>query len=382
MLDLNSKRDSLEVQINSPASPRLQRKVYPRSDKNYQKFSGLDFTATQAKVWDNFGMRSTTEKLHTWATFALTGVFCGLTAFVIDFMVEELVLVKWKLSQMLINDNFTGAMFIFVSLSVFFGAAAAAMCVYFAPGAIASGLAELMAYMNGVNYPNFLNYETLFVKIFALGLSVSAGLCVGKEGPLAHIGAIIGIAVLYLPFDFLKRFRTEDKKRELACAGAAAGVSAAFAAPIGGTLFMYECTRSSTFWNFDLTWKIFFGSSIATFVLNIACALKRGEDVLITNAGLIKFGSYDAQPYDVKDFPFFIVLGVCGGLLGSFFNYMNVEVNIVRKVYLNKPWKKVTETALITGITALMLFYAPLITETDCEKISDIQHAEVDSEFI
>ena len=75
-------------------------------------------------------------------------------------------------------------------------------------------------------------------------------------------------------------------------------------------------------------------------------------------------------------------MGVCGGLLGSFFNYMNVEVNIIRKVYLNKPWKKVLETACITALTALLLFYSPLITETDCEKISDIAHAEVDSEFI
>lgn len=209
-------------------------------------------------------------------------------------MVEELVLLKWELSQHLIHTSFTSAMIVFVLLSIFFGAVSAALCVYVAPGAIASGLAELMAYMNGVNYPNFLSLQCLFVKIFALGLSVAAGLCVGKEGPLAHIGAIIGIAVLYMPLDIFKRFRNETTKRELACAGAAAGVSAAFAAPIGGTLFMYECTRSSTFWSFDLTWKIFFASSIATFVLNITSAVKRGEDVAITNAGLIKFGSYDA----------------------------------------------------------------------------------------
>jgi len=77
-----------------------------------------------------------------------------------------------------------------------------------------------------------------------------------------------------------------------------------------------------------------------------------------------------------------VVLGVCGGLLGSFFNYMNVEINVLRRVYLNKPWKKVLETACITAITALMLFYAPLITATDCEHVDNIKHADVDSEFI
>ena len=192
------------------------------------------------------------------------------------------------------QHHFHAGMLVFVSLSVLFGVTSAALCVYVGPGAIASGLAELMAYMNGVNYPNFLTYPTLFVKIFALGLSVAAGLCVGKEGPLAHIGAIIGISVLYLPMDFMKKFRNEATKRELACAGAAAAVSAAFAAPIGGTLFMYETSSPSTFWSFELTWKIFFCSSISTFVLIIFSCIKQGEDISITNAGLIKFGSYDS----------------------------------------------------------------------------------------
>lgn len=189
------------------------------------------------------------------------------------------------------------SMLIFVSISMLFGAISSTLVVYVGPAAVASGVPELIAYLNGVNYPGFINYKTLFVKIFALSLSVSAGLCVGKEGPLAQIGAIIGVAVLYLPFDYLGKYRNEMSKREIACAGAAAGVSAAFGAPIGGTLFVYEMSRPSTFWSFELTWKIFFCSSISTFVLNILSFLKKGKDLSITNAGLIKFGAYDSTPY-------------------------------------------------------------------------------------
>lgn len=135
------------------------------------------------------------------------------------------------------------------------------------------------------------------VKILGMSLGVAASLAIGKEGPLAHIGAIVGHMVLYMPFTFCKYFQNEVFKREVAAAGAAAGVSAAFGAPIGGTLLVYEISRPSTYWSFGLTWKIFFSSSMATFTLNILICMLKGEDLSITNAGLIKFGEYDENPY-------------------------------------------------------------------------------------
>jgi len=161
------------------------------------------------------------------------------------------------------------ALFIFLALSSLFAAISALLTVYIGPGAIASGIPELMAYLNGIDYPKFIGLKTLFVKVIGLCLAVSAGLCIGKEGPLAHIGAILGHGILYLPINFLKKFRNETYKREIACAGAAAGVSAAFGSPIGGSLFIYEISRPSSFWSFELMWKVFFCSSISTFVLNI-----------------------------------------------------------------------------------------------------------------
>ena len=48
----------------------------------------------------------------------------------------------------------------------------------------------------------------------------------------------------------------------------------------------------------------------------------KGEDLSITNAGLIKFGEYDENPYKLQDFPFFVILGIFGGLLGAMFIYV------------------------------------------------------------
>jgi len=186
-----------------------------------------------------------------WTAYALVGVICGVIAFTIDILVDNLVLWKWSVSQLIIDEKPMGyAMLTFVAFSILLGGTAALLTVYVGPGAAGSGMAELMSYLNGINYPGFISYRTLFVKVVAVSLAVAAGLCVGKEGPLAHIGAIVGQAVLYLPFTCLIKFRNEVSKREISCAGAAAGVSAAFGSPIGGSLLLYELARPSTFWSF------------------------------------------------------------------------------------------------------------------------------------
>lgn len=146
---------------------------------------------------------------------------------------------------------------------------AASLTVIVAPTAMGSGVAESMGFLNGVAYPNFISIKTLLVKFFGLSFAVAGGICGGKEGPLVHIGSIVGFATAYIPFGMFKYFRNDTEKRKLMSAGIAAGVSAAFGAPIGGSLFAYEISKPNTFWSFSLTWKVFFASSMATFILSI-----------------------------------------------------------------------------------------------------------------
>jgi H+/Cl- antiporter ClcA len=111
------------------------------------------------------------------------------------------------------------------------------------------------------------------VKVFGLTFAVASGLCIGKEGVLAHIGSILGHITFYLPIKCFHYFRNNMDKRDIAAAGQAAGVAAAFGAPIGGALYAYEMTAPAVFWNFELCWKIFFCGSISSFTLNVLTAI-------------------------------------------------------------------------------------------------------------
>tara|TARA_B110000285_G_scaffold213762_1_gene258409 strand:+ start:655 stop:942 length:288 start_codon:yes stop_codon:yes gene_type:complete len=78
-----------------------------------------------------------------------------------------------------------------------FAAIGSAMTIYIGPGANGSGIADLMAYINGINYTGFINWNTLWIKIICVIMGISGALCIGKEGPLAHIGAIVAAGVIH-----------------------------------------------------------------------------------------------------------------------------------------------------------------------------------------
>ena len=155
------------------------------------------------------------------------------------------------------------------------GLAAGVMTTYYGPGAAGSGVAELIGYLNGINYPNFISIPTLITKSVGVTLAVCGKLCIGKEGPLAHIGANIGLLSAYFPGLNNEFLHNDDKKRNFIAAGASAGVAVAFGAPIGGALFAYEMSRPNTFWKFSMIWRVFVSCSVANFWLTTLNSIRK-----------------------------------------------------------------------------------------------------------
>jgi len=73
----------------------------------------------------------------------------------------------------------------------------------------------------------------------------------------------------------------------------------------------------------------------------------------------------------LHDFPFFILLGALGGLLGAFFIYVNYTINKYRKYHLTTKWMKVIEATLLVAITSTVIYFAPMILKDDCLEEED-----------
>ncbi|XVE86424.1 hypothetical protein DITRI_Ditri18aG0033300 [Diplodiscus trichospermus] len=208
-------------------------------------------------------------------------------------------------------------------------AAAAALCAFIAPAAAGSGIPEVKAYLNGVDAHSILAPSTLFVKIFGSVLGVSAGFVVGKEGPMVHTGACIasligqgGSRKYHLTWRWLRYFKNDRDRRDLITCGAAAGVAAAFRAPVGGVLFALE--EAASWWRSALLWRTFFTTAVVAIVLRAFIQLcSTGTCGSFGEGGLIMYDVSAAKvTYSAADILAVILLGILGGIFGSLYNYL------------------------------------------------------------
>ncbi|XP_077869292.1 H(+)/Cl(-) exchange transporter 4-like [Saccoglossus kowalevskii] len=209
----------------------------------------------------------------------------------------------------------------------------------FAPYACGSGIPEIKTILSGFIIRGYLGKWTLLIKSITMMLAVSAGLSLGKEGPLVHVACCCGNIFSYL---FPKYGKNEAKKREVLSAASAAGVSVAFGAPVGGVLFSLE--EVSYYFPMKTLWRSFFCALVAAFVLRTINPF--GTDHLV-----MFYVEYDTPWFFFELVPF-LLLGVFGGLYGAFFIKMNLKWCKYRKTSkLGKfPVVEVITLALITAI--------------------------------
>ena len=248
--------------------------------------------------------------------------------------------------------------FMYVLWAMIFATLAVMLVRVFAPYACGSGIPEIKTILSGFIIRGYLGKWTLIIKSVGMMLAVSAGLSLGKEGPLVHVASCCGNIFCYL---FPKYSRNEAKKREILSAAAAAGVSVAFGAPIGGVLFSLE--EVSYYFPLKTLWRSFFCALAAAFVLRSFNPF--GNDHLV-----MFYVDYTNPWYLIELLPF-ILLGVFGGVFGAIFIKANIRWCRFRKSSAlgNYP---IMEVLLITFITAFISFPNPYTRMNTSELIHQL----------
>lgn len=177
--------------------------------------------------------------------------------------------------------------------------AARQLAARFAPEAAGSGIPEVEAAIEG---RSTIRWRRVLPVKFAGGiLALASGLVGGREGPTVHLGASLAAALA-------ERFRlTDNDQKGLLAAGAAAGLAAAFNAPLAAILFVIEETRRQ----FPYAQRTY----LAVMLASCLAALMT-EGIAGTTPELFT----RAEPVPLPLLPLFVVLGGVLGVLGVVFN--------------------------------------------------------------
>ncbi|XP_059172369.1 H(+)/Cl(-) exchange transporter 7-like [Physella acuta] len=350
-------------------------------------FQSLDYEVSDNLVYQNEEREKSSKKwklymrgVLRWIICLLIGVLTGLTAGLIDYCVEQMSSLKFQTIQQLVDkcvnyDCMYLPQIVWYSFNMGLVVVGSLLTTYIEPVSAGSGIPQIKCYLNGVIVPHVVRLKTLITKVIGVVCAVAGGLAVGKEGPMIHSGAVIAAGVsqgrttsLGWDFKIFQEFRSDTEKRDFVSAGAAAGVSAAFGAPVGGVLFSLE--EGASFWNQSLVWRIFFASMISTMTLNIIQSYIKSIPWEFSNPGLINFGTFDGVNYQFLELFVVICMGAIGGLLGALFNHINHRLTLFRMRSVQKKWQKVLETMMVAMYTAAFA-YILIFFRNDCKPIQD-----------
>ena len=349
-------------------STRVHHNPYSLEDeaaasKRMHSYAALDYEDPNSDVHTLAQLKQTKaqqwhESFENWATFWALGVAVGIFAFLIKLAVENLTALKFATTQRALEHGSGAAFLAFLAISLCYGLLSSLLIVFVEKTAAGSGIPEVKAFLNGTNTPRFLTPLAGLVKIVGICFSVSSGLIIGREGPLIHIGAIIGNLVSTRPGapKAWKRFRSDRHKRDFVSAGAAAGVAGAFSSPVGGICFAFE--EASSFWRLSLTWRTFLCTMLTTSTQWGLSAAWKGQSSFW---GFLKYGAFDHDSlFAIWEVPLLALLGLVGGFAGALFCGLNAKLSIWRASHVAPHrLRRVLEVLLIVALTATCSFWLP-----------------------
>lgn len=199
-----------------------------------------------------------------------------------------------------------------------------------------------------------------FVKAIVSSFAIGTGSSVGREGPLIQVGASIASTIgqiLKIPGPRLK---------VLAGCGAAAGLSAAFNAPIAGAVFAAEIILM------EFTFTSFLPIIISSFAASVV--------VYLYDSGFLPFGELTFNLVSYYELIWFLLLGAVTGVLAVIFTRsLRLSEKFLEEKVRIPEWIYPAIGGLFVGAIAL---YMPNVMGTGYGNIPQLLSGEMVIKFI
>ena len=253
------------------------------------------------------------------AATTLAGTLAGVVLWAMTTVTAQLTMAKFDATRALLGND-DGAL----PRAWAFYCACAVACVGAtafgilhpkgAPMARGSGIPELKGYLNGNRQQGLFHWRTFLGRSVGICLVITATMPFGREGPSVHIGACAASVALNLPWrTYLGWQPSPEERRQILQLGSAAGVAAAFNAPIGGLLYVMEEVASNL--PPDYVWRAFMTAGVA---VGVALVLYSANEGRVDYASLvISDPNGSSTGWGVADLPLVAVLAALAGALSA-----------------------------------------------------------------
>ncbi|XP_042320510.1 chloride channel protein C-like [Sceloporus undulatus] len=330
-----------------------------------------------------------------WLMMGIIGILVGILGFLIHQIIDYFIQLKWELVESYIQkNNFHMTWFCILGIGLIMIIVSSGLVVFFCPAGAPSGLPEVIGFLNGASIQHVFNFRTFLGTFGSCVLAVASGLFCGPEGPMIHLGAIIGYGLSQFKpkifginlLSFTRFWNTADK-RNFVTAGAGAGIASVFNAPVGGLLFTLE--EVASFWDIKLAWQTFFCCLMAAFTTDLLSSslsgfVYRGQFGFFKAEKRILFWVKNLLDMSILAFIPAIFLGVLGGLLGALFVFLNIKVNKFRMWFFSRIPKtslrramKLLEVVLVLVVTLTATVYLPYFFH--CTPVKNLPAFDLDS---
>lgn len=367
---------------------RLQHMAsFASGDTETSTFSMSESERSQGYKYDKAAVAKLQSERWVFDQFLVAGV--GVAMSIVGLVVSRTAdaILDKKLENAL--DRFeehgfaSGMLFhVGVSAALAFGAF---LPVAYRPVSAGSGIAEAKAILNGVIIPNCTSLLTALCKAMSVIMSVSASLPAGLEGPMIHLGLCLGEnanRLVPLRHQVLDPLRTDRSRIDYTAIGTAAGVAAAFRAPISGILFAME--EGASYWSTELTWRCFLSACVT--VISMYCIITITSPKFFEVTSMDLFNGIDpvsssgqevipaefVPTFRLSEYAVFALVGTGGGLIGAAFCTMNRSIAVLRRrLALSMPMKGLEVVVIATCYASLSWILPSLASLSSCGVVED-----------